>query len=512
MPAKRKLTMRQLRQMLRLARDGASSREIARVLGVARSTVQENLTRAADVGLSWPLPGDLTDDALEAKLFARSGVKPGLRRRPEPDWAELVIDLKKPGVTMMVLWEEYRAVQPDGYGYSRFCELFRGFERRLAPSMRQDHHAGDKVFVDYSGKKIPITDPHTGEVREAEIFVAVLGASNFTYAEATWSQSLPDWIGAHVRMFGFFGGVPRLVVIDNLKSGVHKASFYDPELNRSYGMMASHYGIGVLPTRPRRPKDKAKVENGIRFAQSCILGRLRHQTFFSLAEANTAIAEALERINDHVVRRLGVTRRHLFETIERHALAPLPGDAYEFAEWRLARVGVDYHVEYDGFFYSVPHGLIRAQVDLRATSRTIELFHRGQRVALHQRRYGGRRHGTDPDHMPSSHRRYADWTPDRFRRWAASVGPNTEALVTAILAHRPHPEQGFRTCLGILRLFRDLEAARAEAVSARALRIGALTYKSIASILANRLARQPATTEPEAVIDHVNLRGPSYFH
>jgi transposase len=313
-------------------------------------------------------------------------------------------------------------------------------------------------------------------------------------------------------MFDFFGGVPRLVVIDNLKSGVHKASFYDPELNRSYGMMASHYGVGVLPARPRRPKDKAKVENGIRFAQTCILGRLRRQTFFSLAEANAAIAEALERINGHVVRRLGVTRRHLFETLERPALAPLPVDAYEFAEWRLARVGVDYHVEYDGFFYSVPHGLIRAQVDLRATSRTIELFHRGKRVALHQRRYGGRRHGTNPDHMPSSHRRYADWTPDRFRRWATSVGPCTEALVTAILAHRPHPEQGFRTCLGVLRLFRELEAGRAEAVSDRALQIGALTYKSIASILANRLSRRLDPDEPTALGDHANLRGPGYFH
>jgi transposase len=268
----------------------------------------------------------------------------------------------------------------------------------------------------------------------------------------------------------------------------------------------------LLPARPRRPKDKAKVENGIRFAQTCILGRLRHQTFFSLAEANAAIAEALERINGHVVRRLGVTRRHLFETLERPALAPLPVDAYEFAEWRLARVGVDYHVEYDGFFYSVPHGLIRAQVDLRATSRTIELFHRGKRVALHQRRYGGRRHGTDPDHMPSSHRRYADWTPDRFRRWATSVGPCTEALVTAILAHRPHPEQGFRTCLGVLRLFRELEAGRAEAVSDRALQIGALTYKSIASILANRLSRRLDPDEPTALGDHANLRGPGYFH
>jgi transposase len=513
MPAKRKLTMRQLRQMLRLSRDGVSVRDIAERLGIARSTVQENLKRAEQAGLSWPLPGALTDEALEGRLFARAGVKQGQRRRPEPHWADAVVELRKPGVTLQILWEEYRAVHPNGYGYSRFCELFRSFEGRLSPTMRQDHVAGDKVFVDYSGKKIAIVDPGTGEIRQAEIFVAVLGASNFTYAEATWTQQLPDWIGAHGRMFRVFGGVPRLIVPDNLKSGVNRASFYDPEINRSYGMMAAHYGVGVLPARPRKPKDKAKVENGVRFAQACILGRLRHQTFFSLAEANAAIAGACDRINDHVVRRLGVSRRHLFETVERPALAPLPADDYEFAEWRFARVGTDYHVEYESFFYSVPHGLIREQVDLRATSRTIEIFHRGQRVAAHQRRYGGRRHGTDPDHMPSSHRRYADWTPDRFRRWAASVGPQTEGLIIAILAHRPHPEQGFRTCLGVLRLLRDLEPSRAEVVSARALQIGALTYKSIASILANRLAAKPARDpEPTAILEHANLRGPGYFH
>jgi transposase len=305
MPAKRKLTMRQLRQMLRLTRDGMSVRDIAERLGVARSTVQENLKRAEQAGLSWPLPGELTDEALEGRLFTRAGVKQGMRRRPEPNWADAIIELKKPGVTLQILWEEYRAVHPDGYGYSRFCELFRSFERRLAPTMRQDHVAGDKVFVDYSGKTIAIVDPRTGEIRQAEIFVAVLGASNFTYAEATWSQTLPDWIGAHVRMFRVFGGVPRLIVPDNLKSGVNRASFYDPEINRSYGMMAAHYGVGVLPARSRKPRDKSKVENGVRFAQTCILGRLRHQTFFSLAEANAAIAHACDRINDHVVRRLG---------------------------------------------------------------------------------------------------------------------------------------------------------------------------------------------------------------
>jgi transposase len=342
MPAKRELTMRQIRQMLRLARDGVSAREIGRTLGVARSTIQDNLKRASTAGLAWPLADDLTDAVLEQRLFAHAGVRRGFRRRREPDWASLACELKRPGVNLMVLWEEYRAVHPEGYGYSRFCDLFREFERRLSPTMRQDHPAGDKVFVDYSGKKIMIVDRATGVVREAEIFVAVLGASNYTYAEATWTQKLADWIEAHVRMFRFFGGVPRLVVPDNLKSGVHRASFYDPEINRSYGMMASHYGVGILPARPRKPRDKAKVEAGVRFAQTYILGRLRRQTFFSLAEANAAIAAALERINAHVMRRLSVSRRHLFETVEMPVLAPLPDADYQFAEWRVARVSLDF--------------------------------------------------------------------------------------------------------------------------------------------------------------------------
>lgn len=338
----------------------------------------------------------------------------------------------------------------------------------------------------------------------------MLGASNYTYAEATWSQALPDWIGAHVRMFRHFGGLQRLVVPDNLKSGVQKASFYDPELNRSYGTMAAHYGIGVLPARPRKPRDKAKVEAGVRLAQTYILGRLRHQTFFSLAEANQAITAVLERLNGKVMRRLSVSRQDLLESIERPGLATLPGDDYEFAEWRLTRVSLDYHVEFDSFFYSVPHALIREQVDLRVTVRTIEIFPRGRRVAAHQRRYGGRRHGTDPDHMPSAHRRYAEWTPDRFRRWGRAIGPETEGLIAAILAHRPHPEQGFRTCLGVLRLYRDLDPDHAEMVSAHAVAIGALTYKSIATIIANRMVKPPVVET--AVIDHPNLRGRGYFH
>jgi transposase len=512
MPAKRELTMRQLRQILRLYHQGVSAREIGRRLGVARSTIQDNLKRAQGAGLAWPLPVELTDELLEQRLFSRAGTKPPYRHRPAPDWAAVARELKRQGVNLMILWEEYRAAHPDGYAYSRFCDLFGEFERRLSPSMRQNHVAGDKVFVDYSGKKISIVNPVTGEIHEAELFVAVLGACSYTYAEATWTQTLPDWIGSHVRMFEFFGGVTSLIVPDNLKSGVNKPSFYDPDINRTYLMMAEHYGVAILPARPRRPKDKAKVEAGVRFAQSYILGRMRNQTFFSLEEANNAIKLALQRINGHIMRRLGVSRKDLFTSIERPALKPLPATRYEYAEWRLARVAPDYHVEFDYVPYSVPHALLHEQVEMRITSRIIEIFHRGKRVAIHERRYGSRRAVTKPDHMPSTHRFVGEWSPARFQRWARSFGPNTEGLIIAVLASRKHPEQAYRSCLGILKLFRGLPTARVEAVSLHAVTVGALTYPNVASILENNRDRASSAAESASVDDHSNIRGPGYFH
>ena len=416
MPTQR-LSMRRIKQLLSMRFSaGASTREIARELGVAPSTVREYLSRAA--GIIWPLAADVTDDNLMARLFGNAGVRAGARFHAEPDWAALARELKRPGVNLLVLWEEYRAIHPEGYAYSRFCQLFREFERRLSPTMRQQHAAGHKAFVDYSGKLVPIIDPVTGVVSTAEIFVAVLGASSLTYAEATWTQQLPDWIGAHVRMFRFWGASPRLLAPDNLKSAIHKASFYDPEVNRSYGAMATHYGVGILPARPKRPRDKAAGEAGVRFAQAYILGRLRNVTFFSLAECNAAIAIAVERMNSCEMRRLGMSRRQLFETIERPVMRDLPLDDFEYAEWHLARVGIDYHVEVNGFLYSVPHALIREQVDTRATQRTVEVFHRGKRVAAHARRYGGPRHGTMPSTcrvrtgaMPNGRRSVCNATP-----------------------------------------------------------------------------------------------------
>ncbi|MDQ2801660.1 MAG: IS21 family transposase [Pseudomonadota bacterium] len=506
--------MRRIRQLLALRFGaGASTRAIGGELGIAPSTVREYLGRAAAAGIGWPLAADVTDESLMARLFVNAGVRVGARFHAEPDWSALVRELKRPGVNLMILWDEYRAVHPDGYAYSRFCQLFREFERRLSPTMRQQHAVGHKLFVDYSGKRVPIADPLTGEVRMAELFVTVLGASSCTYAEATWTQTLPDWIGAHVRMFRFYGAAPRPLVPDNLKSGINKASFYDPEVNRSYGAMAAHYSVSILPARPRRPCDKAAVEAGVRFAQSYIIGRLRNVTFFSLAECNAAIAVAVEQMNGREMRRLGTSRRQLFEAIERPAMQALPQDDFEFAEWHLARVGIDYHVEVQGFLYSVPHALIREQVDTRATARTIEVFHRGKRVAAHARRYGGPRHGTQPEHMPSAHRRYAEWTPERMQRQARGIGPNTEGLIIAVLARRPHPEQGFRTCLGVLRLFRGIDAARAETVSLRAVEIGALSYASVASILKHRLDRPaPPQAADGTPLLHDNIRGSRYYH
>jgi transposase len=507
--------MRQLRRILRLHYEGTPTRDIVRVTGIARTTIQRTLERSKAAGLVWPLAEEITDEVLEARLFAGAGTKSGsgVRKHPEPDWAELSRELRRPAVTMVILWEEYRQTWPEGYGYSRFCELLRVFQQRLSPVMRQHHVAGDKLFVDYSGKRLGISDPATGEIRMAEIFVAVLGASNYTFAEVTWSQTLPDWIGSHVRLFAHLNGVPRLLVPDNLKSGVNKASFYDPEINRSYGRMTAHYDVGVLPARPKKPRDKAAVEAGVRFAQTYILGRLRTQTFFSLDEANAAIGVAMTQMNTRPMRKLGVSRADLLETLDRPALKPLPQTDYEYAEWKLVRAGVDYHVEIEGFYYSVPHALIRQQIDARITTGTIELFHKGQRIAAHQRRYGGAsRHGTRPEHMPASHRQYAEWSPERFERWAAQIGPDTEGLIIAILARRPHPEQGFRTCMGVLRLYKGLEKTRAESVSAYALAIGALNSKSVASILSHNLDLVVPAEEGDGVDGHTNVRGPLYFH
>ena len=515
MPAER-IGMRDAREIIRLKFSSVSTHEIARRLSLARSTVRETLTRAETAGLSWPLPGGMNDEALEAALYANRRSKRGHRRIEEPDWAGVHRELKRKHVTLLILWDEYIAANPSGYSYSRFCELYRFFEKRLSVTMRQTHAAGERMFVDYAGDGVPvIIDRLTGEIRMAQIFVAVLGASSFTFAKASWTQALPDWIAAHVRAFEAIGGVPELVVPDNAKTAIVKASFYEPEVNRTYGEMAAHYGTAILPARPRKPRDKAKVEQAVLIVERWLLGRLRRRIFHSLADVDAALAELMTQLNERQpLRRLGVTRRQLLEQVDRPALKDLQGEPYEYSEWRVRRVGVDYHVDIDAHYYSVPYRFARAEVEARLTARGVEIFHKGERIAVHLRSSGNRKHTTVPEHMPSSHRRYAGWTIERIREDARKIGPATAALCERILESRPHPEQGYRACLGIVRLVGSYGAARVEAAAEHASEIGARTYGSVKSILDTKLDRRPAPRRPAdtAPIRHPNIRGPRYYH
>jgi len=510
--------MRQVREILRLKFAASlATREIARRIGIAPSTVRLTLERFAGSGLDWPLSDDVTDVRLEALLFKGSGSKQGHRSHAAPDWAAFHREMKRnKHVTLMILWEEYAAQYPDGYRYSRFCELYRAWEGKLPVTMRQSYVAGEKLFVDYVGDTVSvIIDRLTGEIREAQIFVAVLGASSLTYAQATWTQTVPDWIDAHCRAFAAIGGVPHLLVPDNTKAAVIRACFYDPQVNRTYAEMAAHYDTAILPARPRKPRDKAKVEACVLIVERWLLGRLRHRQFHGLAELNAAIGKMLAQLNEQrPLRRLGITRRQLFEDIDRPALKPLPAEPYVLAEWRIRRVGLDYHVDVEGHFYSVPHRFARAQVEARLTSRTVEIFLKGERIAAHARNSGNGKHTTVPEHMPSSHRRFADWTIERIRRDATAIGPATAMLCEVILEHRPHPEQGFRACMGIVRLVKPFGSERLEAAASRALDIGARTYGSVKSILDNNLNRQAVSTRAAdgQAIRHPNIRGARYYH
>ncbi|HWE79305.1 MAG TPA: IS21 family transposase [Pseudolabrys sp.] len=504
--------MRKIHDVLRLSAAGMSKRKIAASLGVSATAAGDCIRRARRAGLGWPLPEGLTDEALEVRVYPPPAVM-AKDRRPRPDWAAIHRELRRPGVTLQLLWEEHRAAYPDGYGYSRFCELYRAWEARLSPTMRQSHVAGERLFVDYAGTTLEVIDGLTGEVMTAQLFVAVLGASSYTYAEATWAQGLSDWIGSHTRAFAFIGGVSAMVVSDNLRSGVTKACFYEPAVNRSYAEMAAHYDTAVVPARPYKPRDKAKVEVAVQIATRWITAKLRNRSFFSLPELNATIAELVTQINNRVSRHLGASRRALFEDLERSALKPLPAEPYVFAEWKECRVGLDYHVEIEKHYYSVPHPLLRERVWARITARTVEVFHRGRRVAAHVRSSSNRKHTTVREHMPSSHRRYADWTPERLRRQAGEIGRHTSALVEIILRERTHPEQGFRACVGILRLAKTYGRERLEAACGRALEIGARSYSSVNSILKTNRDRQlPATPADGPAIAHDNIRGPTYFH
>lgn len=513
MPAER-LPMRKILEILRLTwLCGLPGRQAARACQVSCSTVQQYLGRAEKARLSsWEQVQALDEATLERLLFP---APPGVpTTRPLPDWNEVHQELQKKGVTRQLLWEEYKARYPeDGLAYSQFCERYQAYRRHLDLSLRQVHRAGEKLFVDYCGQTVPVIDPATGEIRQAPIFVAVLGASSYTYAEATWTQQLPDWIGSHERAFEAFGGTTQIVVPDNPRVGVTRACRYEPELNPTYCDLAEHYGVAVIPARIRRPKDKAKVEAGVLLVERWILACLRHRQFFSLAELNAAIAELLERLNDRPFLKLPGSRRSRFEELDRPALRPLPATRYEFAEWSRARVGPDYHVELDGHYYSVPYQLVGQLLELRRCGAVVECLHRSRRVAAHRYSRDVGAATTLREHMPRAHREYLDWTPQRLVGWARDSGPHVGEAVEHILSSKPHPYQGFHSALGLRSLAKRYGGGRLEAACRRALRLGAVSYTSLKSMLQRGLEDQPLPEAPEplALMDHDNLRGAAYY-
>jgi transposase len=506
------LSMRKIEEILRLKFEvGLTHREIAQSCGVSTSTVSEYSMHAKAVGLSWPLPEGMTAEQLEARLFPAQG---GYGRKiPQPDWQYVNKELKRKSVTLSLLWLEYRQEHPNGYGYSQFCHRYRQWKQQLNPTMRQKHKAGEKLFVDYAGQTVSVVDPQTGEIRAAQVFVATLGASNYTYAQAHWSQSLPNWIAAHVGALEFLGGVPAILVPDNIKAGVKSPNLYEPDLNPTYQDFACHYGLAVVPARVRKPRDKAKVEAGVQVVERWILARLRDRTFFSLAELNQAIAELLVELNQREMKHLGQSRREMFAEVDQPALAPLPETPYEFARWKKARVHIDYHVSFDKHFYSVPYTLSGKEVNIRATEKTVEIYYQRQRVASHPRSTAKGRFSTHSVHMPPEHQFYSQWSPERFLRWAGEIGPQTSELISRALDARRHPQQAYRTCLGVLGLAKRYSPERLEAACQRANSAGIQSYKGVHNILKNKLDRRPLEPAPDNPLPaHDNIRGQNYYN
>jgi len=479
---------------------------------VGKTTIRDYLDRAEKAGLAWPLPEELDEAALENLLFP-STIPLSVERRNIPPFEYIHRELARKSVTLQLLWHEYRENNPEGYQYSQFCLRYRAWLKTLDIPYRQDYKAGEKCFVDYAGDTIPIHDPVTGEIIPAYLFVATLGASNYSHAEAHLSQDLPSWISAHVHTFEFFGAVPAITTPDNTKTGVTHPCRYEPDLNPTYQDMAAHYGTTVIPARVRKPKDKAKVESSVLIAERWIIAALRNHTFFSIGELNRAVREKLEEMNIRPLQKMKVSRRELFETIDKPAMKPLPERRYEFAEWHTPRVNIDYHVELNHHYYSVPYQLRGEAVDTRMTATTVEIFFKGKRVASHVRSSQPGTHTTLTEHMPESHKRYLEWTPSRIMKWAAKTGPSTEALVAEIMERKTHPEQGFRSCLGIIRLGKRYGEERLEAACRRALLLRAYSYRSVESILKNNLDGKTLLLEKPSgnPVPHENIRGKTYY-
>lgn len=515
-----KLSMRKIKQILQLHHEsGLSRRAISVAVGTRYGSVANYLNRAEKAGISWPLSEDMDERDLGRLLFP-SQPPSSPRRFIEPDFPQIHQELKQKGVTKLLLWEEYRQTHPNnGYSYAQFCHRYKVWQSKQATSMRQTHKAGEKLFVDYCGPTIAIVNPDTGECVNAQIFVAVLGASNYTFACASKTQNQADWINAHVKAFEFFGGVPELVIPDNLKSAVIKTHRYEPQINPAYCQMANFYQTAIMPARPYKPKDKSKAEVGVQIVERWILARLRHQTFFTLAALNLAISELLIDLNNRDFKKLPGTRKSQFEILDQPALKALPKSAYRYVEIKSARVHIDYHIEYDKHYYSVPHHLVKEQVEVQASSTLISIYAYGHRVSSHPRSYMQGAHSTLTEHMPQSHRAMSEWSPERFLRWAEDIGESTKKVVISLLYKKRHPEQNYRSVLALLSLAKKYDRQRLEKACARAVDINSPTRTSVESILKNGLDKlnsadtNPSVKQTELPLnDHENIRGDKYYH
>jgi transposase len=504
--------MRQVKEALRLAASGLTRREISHSLGIGHTTVQRYLERAQRAGLSWPLPPELNEAELEERLFPK--VTTAAAERPLPDWLAVHKDLKKSKhVTLKLLWLEWREVHPDGLGYTQFCTRYHEWLGRQDLVMRLSYPAGERMFLDFCGDTVPVVNRETGEIQQAQVFVAALGFSGYLYAEAFWRQDLESWLAGHVHALEFMGGAVQLLVPDNLKAGVSKACWYDPEINPSYLELARHFGAAVLPTRPGHPRDKAACEVGVQVVERWVLAPLRKHRFFELAPLNAAIRGRLSGVNGRPFRGLAVSRADLLKE-ELEALRPLPAGPYELARFKGAKVSIDYHVEFDDHYYSAPFRLVGEAVEVRATRATVEILHKGQRVASHLRSYSRtHKYVTDPSHMPAAHREHLQWTPTKLIEWGSSVGPSVGEVVETILRTRPHPEHGYRACLGLKRLAKRYGHERLSAACTRALAMRSPGYRTVADILKSGMDRVPPkpSQAPAPAIEHDNVRGPEYY-
>ncbi|MBU0506249.1 MAG: IS21 family transposase [bacterium] len=512
--AQNRLTMRQIKEILRHKFQlGLSNRKISKIFKISKTTVSNYLSLAKSAGIGWPIDSDLSDSGIYEKLFTfkQPHIPQSLKQVPECE--HLHLELKKKGVTLWLLWEEYKDINPEGYSYTQFRHYYNQYKSSLKLSMKQNHKAGEKMFVDYSGTGIDIVDAKTGEIKTAELFVAVLGASNYTYVEATMTQRLQDWIGSHVRAFEYFGGVPQLIIPDNLKSGVTKPCRYEPNVNNTYSDMAEHYCCAVVPARPYKPKDKSKAEVAVQIVQRWILAKLRDRIFYSLHEANEAIKKLLNDLNHRPMQKIKKSRSEIFNEIEKSELKPLPQHPYHLAQFKKVKVNIDYHIEVDAHYYSVPHIYSLKEAIVRYTDHTIEIMHNGKRIASHRRSYYKNKFTTINDHMPKSHQAHKEWSPSRLIRWGNSLDKSVGELFENILETLPHPEQGYRRCLGIMRLEKTYGKDRLVLACKRALHLRSYSYQAVKRTLKNKLeeTNMPQMKISLTSVQHENLRGRSYY-